>query len=219
MAHVEIKQIKKSFATTDVLRGVNLTLNAGSQTALLGASGSGKSTLLYLLGGLDRPTQGEIIVDGMDLNQLDDDALADYRNKKIGFIFQFHFLLPSMKCLENILLPAQIGAINKKMVQSHIMELARFLEVEHCLDKFPYQISGGEQQRINIIRALSLKPALLLCDEPTGNLDSFNSKKVVELLKKISFEQGVTLLVVTHDHNVASQLKDKITIEDGRIIS
>jgi ABC-type lipoprotein export system ATPase subunit len=149
---------------------------------------------------------------------MDDEELAQFRNQYVGFVFQFHFLLPSMTCRDNILLPARIGGRDTAPVEKDIVELANYLGVTHCLSKFPFEISGGEQQRINIIRALSLRPKILLCDEPTGNLDSKNSEKVASLLKSLAAEFGATLLVVTHDDKVASFFPRKIVIEDGQII-
>lgn len=204
---------------THVLNGVNLQIDEGEQCAIVGASGSGKSTLLYLLGGLDQPDSGNIFVDSKNLAKMDDLFLADYRNNFVGFVFQFHFLLPSMKCLENILLPCEIGGHKKAEAKKRVLALAKQLGVDHCLKKYPYQISGGEQQRINVVRALSLNPRLILCDEPTGNLDSHNSQNVIDILKNLSKERGSTLLVVTHDQKIAAQFQRKITIEDGQIIS
>lgn len=219
MSFLKVKDVYKDFGKTHVLRGVNLLVEKGEQVALVGPSGSGKSTLLYLLGGLDRPSRGVIEVEGVELQSYSDAELSRYRNSEVGFIFQFHFLLPSMNSLDNILLPCKIGKKNLKETRSQALKLADALGVTHCLKKFPFELSGGEQQRVNIIRALSLKPKLLLCDEPTGNLDSVNSKKVMELLCELSKHFGITLIVVTHDLNIAQSLARKITIEDGRIIS
>jgi ABC-type lipoprotein export system ATPase subunit len=159
-----------------------------------------------------------VIIDQRNLTSLNDEELAQFRNSYVGFVFQFHFLLPSMTCRDNILLPARIGGRNVATVQKETHELAKFLGVDHCLEKYPYEVSGGEQQRINIIRALSLRPKILLCDEPTGNLDSKNSEKVTTLLKNLSADFGATLIVVTHDDKVASFFPRKIVIEDGQII-
>ena len=219
MSFVEFKNVKKSFGENQVLRGINLTINEKDLVVIKGASGSGKSTLLYLLGGLDQPTQGEVISFGKKLSQMSDDELAQYRNRFIGFVFQFHFLLPSMTCADNIWLPAKLAKVDINEYQAHVDKLVNYLEVQHCLGKYPYQLSGGEQQRINLIRALSLKPKLLLCDEPTGNLDSKNSLKVATLLRDLSREFGATMLLVTHDDKIASLFPTKITIEDGQIIS
>lgn len=217
MAMLEIRNLSKSYGELNVLRGIDLDVERGEQLVIKGASGSGKSTLLYLIGGLDQADDGEISLDGESLKSLGDDELAMYRNSYVGFVFQFHFLLPSMNSLNNILLPAQIGQKDTTQMKSRVFGLAEKLEVQHCLDKFPYQLSGGEQQRINIIRALSLKPKLLLCDEPTGNLDSKNSHKVVNLLKEASEEVGATLMIVTHDSNVAEQFPRHLSMTDGQL--
>lgn len=218
MSFIVLSNVEKSFGKTKVLRGLNLNIESKELVAIRGASGSGKSTLLYLLGGLDHPTSGKVLVEGKNLTTMDDEELALFRNQYVGFVFQFHFLLPSMTCRDNILLPARIGGHDTKRVEKDIDELAQTLGVTHCLTKFPFEISGGEQQRINIIRALSLRPKILLCDEPTGNLDSKNSEKVASLLKSLAAEFGATLLVVTHDDKVASFFPRKIVIEDGQII-
>lgn len=215
---IEVKNVEKTFGTTPVLRGLSFSLARAQQCAIQGASGSGKSTLLYLMGGLDRPTSGDVLVNGKSLLNLNDEQLANYRNTSVGFVFQFHFLLPSMNCIDNILLPAKIGGVNNKEIKERVMLFAKRLGVEKCLKKYPFEISGGEQQRINIIRALSMSPKLLLCDEPTGNLDSKNSAIVNELLIELSSSLGATLVVVTHDERVASSFEKKIKIEDGQII-
>lgn len=218
MSLIVLEQVEKSFGKTNVLRGLNFTIRDRDLVAIRGASGSGKSTLLYLLGGLDKPSSGKVIIDGRNLSNMNDEELAHFRNRNVGFVFQFHFLLPSMTCRDNILLPARIGDHEMARVEKDTIKLAEILGVTHCLDKYPYEISGGEQQRINIIRALSLRPKILLCDEPTGNLDSKNSEKVATLLKNLAAEFGATLLVVTHDDKVASFFPRKIVIEDGQII-
>ena len=218
MSFIQLQNIEKTFGPTKVLRGINVDIEERELVAIRGASGSGKSTLLYLLGALDRPTSGVLKIAGKNLSQLSDEELAKFRNSSVGFVFQFHFLLPSMTCKDNILLPARIGEKDVKAVEKQIRVIAETLGVTHCLDKYPFEISGGEQQRINIIRALSLKPKILLCDEPTGNLDSKNTEKVATLLKNLAAEYGATLLVVTHDDKVASFFPRKIVIEDGQII-
>ena len=212
---VQVHGLEKSFARTQVLRGVNLTVNQGEHCVISGASGSGKSTLLHLLGGLDRANAGSIEVCGLQLSQLGDEDLAKYRNRLIGFVFQFHYLLPSMNALENILLPARIGNLLNKELKQRVQRMAELLDVGPFLKKYPYQLSGGEQQRINIIRALSMGPELLLCDEPTGNLDSVNSQKVMDLLKSMAETFKATLLVVTHDKNIALQFQRQLNMADG----
>ena len=219
MVLVEIQNIVKSFGKFKALNDVSLTLDKAQSYAIKGPSGSGKSTLLYLLGGLDRATSGQIHVEGEELFKMNDANLSLYRNSYVGFVFQFHFLLPILNCLDNILLPAKIGNADLIKTKKNIMQLADYLKVEHCLKKYPPELSGGEQQRINIIRALSLRPKLLLCDEPTGNLDSENSLLVTKLLKTLATELESTLIVVTHDNKVSNQFESLITMQDGQIIS
>ncbi|MDO9183070.1 MAG: ABC transporter ATP-binding protein [Bacteriovorax sp.] len=219
---IKILNVKKFYKLSRALNGVTLTMNEGEEYLIRGASGSGKSTLLYLLGGLDRPTEGEVIVNQKNLVELSDEELAVYRNRYIGFVFQFHFLLPSMNCLNNLLLPARLAGFSKEEtenVTTRVLGLASTLSVTHCLEKFPFELSGGEQQRINIIRALSLKPKLLLCDEPTGNLDSENSKKVIQLLRTLAKEFHSTLVVVTHDPIIAESFHNQFLLKDGILVS
>jgi lipoprotein-releasing system ATP-binding protein len=214
---IQLKNINKYYGTTHILKNINLELESSKQLVIRGPSGSGKSTLLYLMGGLDRPTEGRVIIEGNNLNEFNDKKLAYYRNQTVGFIFQFHFLLNSMNCLDNILLPSKIGHISNKLVMDRVVDWGRELGVLDCFKKLPHQLSGGEQQRINIIRALSLHPKILLCDEPTGNLDSVNSQKVTEILKELSQNLKTTLIIVTHDKRVASHFENEIVIEDGII--
>lgn len=214
---IVINNLKKSYGNTEVLKGLSLKVSPGSQVVIKGSSGSGKSTLLYLLGGLDRADAGQIIVDDFSVGELKDEQLAKYRNSYIGFVFQFHFLLPSMTCLDNILLSARLGAKAISSIKPRVKHLAERLGVSHCLKKYPFQLSGGEQQRVNLIRALSLKPRLLLCDEPTGNLDTANSQIVTQLIKELSHEYEATTIIVTHDDSVASQFSSIINMKDGMI--
>jgi lipoprotein-releasing system ATP-binding protein len=218
MSFIRLEKVEKNFGKTKVLRGISFHIQDRELVAIRGASGSGKSTLLYLLGGLDTPTSGTVIIDNQNLSAKSDEELAQFRNASVGFVFQFHFLLPSMTCRDNILLPGRIGGRDLAETEKNTKKLADILGVTHCLEKYPFEISGGEQQRINIIRALSLRPKILLCDEPTGNLDSKNTEKVASLLKNLAQEYGATLLVVTHDDRVASFFPRKIVIEDGQII-
>ena len=216
---IKIENVTKHYAKSKALNGVTLNLQANEEYLIRGSSGSGKSTLLYLLGGLERPTSGEVIVNQKRLSDLSDDELALYRNRYVGFVFQFHFLLSSMNCLDNILLPSRLGDLYSKEVEERCLQLASTLQVEHCLEKLPYELSGGEQQRINIIRALSLKPKLLLCDEPTGNLDSENSQKVIQLLRTLAREFHSTLVVVTHDPVISQSFKNQLLMKDGQLIA
>jgi lipoprotein-releasing system ATP-binding protein len=215
---IEVDNLKKSYGQTEVLRGLNFSLEKSQELAIIGQSGSGKSTLLYIMGALETTGSGTIKIDGEDLTKLNDEELANFRNNKIGFVFQFHFLLPSMNCLDNTLLPAKIGGHKLKLIKERVIKFSKILKVEHCLKRFPFELSGGEQQRINIIRAISLNPSLLLCDEPTGNLDSENSKIVLDLLRGVADEIDSTLVMVTHDSNISDSFERKITIVDGQII-
>ncbi|MBY0413340.1 MAG: ABC transporter ATP-binding protein [Bdellovibrionales bacterium] len=216
---IKIENVKKSYTKSHALRGVSVTMNEGEEYLIRGASGSGKSTLLYMLGGLERPSEGKVIVNQKNLSELSDEELALYRNRYVGFVFQFHFLLSSMNCLDNILLPARLGGVFSDEVVSRARSLAKLLSVEHCLEKYPYELSGGEQQRVNIIRALSLKPKLLLCDEPTGNLDSENSQKVIQLLRTLAREFHSTLVVVTHDPQIAQSFSSQLVMKDGLLLT
>lgn len=218
MSLIQVNGLTKNFANVDVLKGIDLSFEEGEHYVIRGASGSGKSTLLYLLGGLDRPTSGSVEFQGVDLARFDDDKLAKFRNQNVGFVFQFHFLLPNLNCLDNILLPSRIGGRKENKIKENSLKLAEYLGVSHCLSKFPFELSGGEQQRINIIRALSLGPKLLLCDEPTGNLDSENSRKVTALLKALAKEFNSTMIVVTHDDTVASQFHNVLHMKDGLLL-
>ncbi len=218
MANLQLSKVEKAYGPTRVLSGIDLVIERGERVAIRGASGSGKSTLLYLIGGLERPDRGQVRCEGVDLASLDDEALAEYRNSSVGFVFQFHFLLPSLSARGNVLLPAQIGGADLSKIRQRCEALAQRLGVAHLLDKYPHELSGGEQQRVNILRALSLSPGLLLCDEPTGNLDSKNSLNVMGLLRELAQETRATLLVVTHDDKMADQFERKIVIEDGQII-
>lgn len=219
MKKIILDHIYKDFQETRVLKGINASFEFGQRYVIQGASGSGKSTLLYLIGGLDRPSSGHVIVGEKKISEMNDEQLAHYRNTEVGFVFQFHFLLPSMNSMDNILLPCRIAGRKVKDIKDRVSFFAEKLAVSHCLDKFPYELSGGEQQRVNIIRALSLHPKLLLCDEPTGNLDSKNTEKVVELLHEMAIQMGSTLIVVTHDEKVSQTFKKKFVIEDGCFIS
>lgn len=219
---IEIKNVTRTFGDYRALNDLSLNLYQAHEYVIQGASGSGKSTLLYLLGGLDRADKGSIFVDKNNIFELSEEALALYRNQFVGFVFQFHFLLPSMDCMDNILLPAKLSGMEVgelAEVKNRVLKLSEYLGVTRLLDKFPYQLSGGEQQRINIIRALSLRPKLLLCDEPTGNLDSQNSKKVIQLIRDLASEFGATLVLVTHDNEVANEFPHRFIMRDGKLVA
>ncbi|MGI1659795.1 MAG: ABC transporter ATP-binding protein [Desulfitobacterium sp.] len=203
-----------------VLHGIDLEIEQGDFITMIGASGSGKSTLLNILGALDRPTQGEVIVEGTDLSKLSDDELAYFRNKTMGFIFQSHFLLPQFSILENVLIPYQIytGRVTTE-IRNRALDLLDQVGLSHRINSRANAISGGEQQRGAIARALINKPRVILADEPTGNLDSTNTEKVFQLLKDINQESKTTFIMVTHDSNLASQSNRLVEMKDGRILT
>ena len=201
------------------LDGVDLHLEKGEFAALVGASGSGKSTLLNLIGTLDRPTSGVITLDGVDLSGLSDDALTRVRRDKIGFIFQFFNLLPSLTCLENVALPLHLRGWSRRDARSRATELLHLTGLGHRLDHLPDELSGGERQRTAIARALSVYPPILLADEPTGNLDSATGAEILALIRGLHERLGTTILMVTHDRAVAESCPRRITLKDGRIVA
>lgn len=217
MSLLKLENIHKSYQDHHVLQGVNLKIAAGEQLALVGPSGSGKSTLLHIIGALDHCDQGEVVFAGQNYAKMRRSQLAKLRNQKIGFIFQSHYLLPAMTCRENIYLPTRIRGKGLSEVKKRVSSLAERLGVAQLLDRYPQKISGGEQQRVNILRAISGRPQILLCDEPTGNLDVKNSQKVLELLFELSREEGIALLFVTHDQQMSKQFAKKISIIDGKV--
>lgn len=199
------------------VNNVNLEIEEGEFVAIVGASGGGKSTLLHMLGGLDIPTSGKVLINGKDIYKMSDEERSIFRRRSIGFIFQFFNLLPILTAKENIELAASLdGAeVDSKMVE----ELVRVLGLKERLNHFPNQLSGGEQQRVSIGRALAYKPEIILADEPTGNLDKKNSEIIIDLLKLFAKKYGITVVMITHDLNIASAADRIIKIEDGKIVS
>lgn len=221
MVILETRDLKKQYGTGETavhaLAGVNLSVENGEFVAVVGTSGSGKSTLLHMLGGLDRATSGKVYVDGKDIFALKDEELTIFRRRKIGFVFQSFNLVPVMSVYENIVLPLQLDG--KTVDNAFIGEIAEALGLKEKLNVLPNQLSGGQQQRVAIARALAAKPAILLADEPTGNLDSRTSQDVMGLLKTISTKFAQTIMMITHNEEIA-QLADRIIrIEDGRIVT
>ncbi|MFU0800553.1 MAG: ABC transporter ATP-binding protein [Xylanivirga thermophila] len=200
----------------DALKNVNISIDEGEFVAIVGASGSGKSTLLHLLGGVDRPTSGKVIVDGMDIYNLNEKQLAIFRRRKVGFIFQFYNLIPVLTAEENILLPLLLD--NKRVDRKYLNELMDILGLKNRKNHLPSELSGGQQQRVSIGRALAYNPSIILADEPTGNLDSKNSREIIDLLKISVQRYHQTLIIITHDLDIASQADRIITIEDGMIV-
>ncbi|HEX7030521.1 MAG TPA: lipoprotein-releasing ABC transporter ATP-binding protein LolD [Gammaproteobacteria bacterium] len=201
----------------EVLKGVSFELHKGECAAIVGASGSGKSTLLHMLGGLDRPTGGEVTVAGRNMTTLSDARRGELRNEAVGFVYQFHHLLPEFTALENVAMPLLVRRANVREAASRARELLHAVGLEHRLEHKPGQLSGGERQRAAVARAMITQPAVILADEPTGNLDSKNGGQVFELLLKLNREHGTALLVVTHDHELAARMDRTWTLEDGRL--
>ena len=199
------------------LRGINLTVEKGEFTAIVGTSGSGKSTLLHMLGGLDRPTTGKVMVDGKDIFSLSEEQLTIFRRRKIGFVFQAYNLVPVLSVYENIVLPLQLDG--RKVDRDYVHEIIATLGLSEKLTSLPNQLSGGQQQRVAIARALAAKPAIILADEPTGNLDSKTSQDVLGLIKVTSQKYAQTTVMITHNEEIAQMADRIVRIEDGRIVS
>jgi lipoprotein-releasing system ATP-binding protein len=218
---LEIKNLTKHFTLNfhhiEVLRGINLTVHEGEFLSIMGASGVGKSTLLHLLGALDLPTSGEIFFEGKDITRLGESALAEFRNKKVGFVFQFHHLLPEFTAMENAAMPAIIQGISKKESLRLAKEMLEEVGLGKRLEHKPGELSGGEQQRVAVARALLLRPALVLADEPTGNLDSRTSMEVFHLLQKLNKERKVTFILVTHNEKIGAGGDRLFEMIDGSI--
>jgi lipoprotein-releasing system ATP-binding protein len=201
----------------EVLKGINLSVKKGEMVGVVGASGAGKSTLLHILGTLDRPSEGKIYFEGVDLFSLTDKQLASFRNKRIGFIFQFHHLLPEFSALENVMLPAFIAGADKTDTGDKAKELLDEMGLKDRLKHKPGELSGGEQQRVALARALINGPDLVLADEPTGNLDSKTSNSMHELLNRINEERNQTFVIVTHNSNLAKRMERVVHLIDGRV--
>jgi lipoprotein-releasing system ATP-binding protein len=202
-----------------VLHGIDLAVHQGEFVALTGASGSGKSTLLYLMGALDRPSAGRILIDGVDIGALDDDGRARLRNEKIGFVFQFHFLLPEFSLLENVTLPMLRRGLSEREARARALGTLDRLNLGSLSHRLPNELSGGQQQRVSIARAVAGGPAIVLADEPTGNLDSHNGALVMELFEQLNREDGVTLVMVTHNPAFAERASRRVFLKDGRVVS
>ncbi len=198
---------------------VSLAVEPGTFTAIIGPSGCGKSSLLYLLGLIDRPTSGNVLLNGGEVSELDGDARAQLRLEHFGFVFQFHFLLPEFSALENVILPIRrLGRLDRAAAEQRALDLLKSMSLEEKATRTPDRLSGGERQRVAIARALANDPVLVLGDEPTGNLDSQNSARVVELFKALAHEQGRAVVCVTHDLEVAGQADVRVSMLDGRIV-
>ncbi len=214
---VDAVGLHKAYGTVEVLRGADLSIDAGQTVAVMGASGSGKSTLLHLMGALDRPTSGSVRFRNTDLSGLDAEGMAGFRNRNIGFVFQFHHLLPEFTALENVMIPGLIGGTDLTRLRRNAHDLLDRLQLGHRLDHRPAKLSGGEQQRVAIARALVNDPELLLADEPTGNLDRPNAEAVMRLLLELRQERNLAMVVVTHDAEIASACQLTYELREGRI--
>jgi lipoprotein-releasing system ATP-binding protein len=219
---LQVHDLRHSFLEGDervnALRGVSFQAIAGELTSIVGPSGCGKSTLLYLLGLLDQPDSGEILIDGKEMSKSNEEQRTMLRNQSIGFVFQFHFLIKELTAVENVSLPAQKKGLSKKIAIERASDVLCKLGLESKRERFANKLSGGEQQRVAIARALVNSPALLLADEPTGNLDSANSENVFELLQNLAREQNIAILMVTHNEEIANRCDKIISIRDGLII-
>ena len=211
--------ISKSYGNLAILKSLDIQINASEIIAIVGASGAGKSTLLHLLGTLDKPDTGNIIFNNHDLSKLNDTALSEFRNKNMGFIFQFHHLLPEFTALENVCIPAYIAKENKSTAEARGLALLKQLGLEARAQHKPSELSGGEQQRVAIARALINNPSVIFADEPTGNLDSTNAKEINELFLKLRNEMGIAIVIVTHNAELASIADRKLTMKDGSLLA
>ena len=221
MSILQTKDLKKYYGSGDTqvkaLDGVDLSVEQGEFVTIVGTSGSGKSTLLHMLGGLDRPTSGSVTVDGKDIFSLKDEGLTIFRRRKIGFVFQAYNLVPVLSVWENIVLPIQLDG--RKVDREYVREVISILGLEKKLKSLPNQLSGGQQQRVAIARAMATKPAILLADEPTGNLDSKTSQDVLSLMKVTGQKFAQTMVMITHNEEIAQMAHRIVRIEDGRIVT
>lgn len=217
---LSIQQVSKSFGVppTKVLKEISLDVHRGEFVSLVGRSGSGKSTLMYIVSSLDRPSEGSVLLNGKDVAKMKQEELHDFRNQKIGFVFQFHYLLPELTALENVLMPARKFGLQESR-RSYALELLKEFSLAGKEERYPSQLSGGEQQRVAIARALVMEPEFLFADEPTGNLDSENGNTVIKLLQRINREKQTTIVMVTHDPEFARQASRVVQLADGKVIA
>ncbi len=214
---VEACGLTKKFGDLEVLKGIDLAIGAGEVVSITGASGAGKTTLLQIIGTLDKPTSGSVIIDGTDVSRLAEKQLANFRNQKIGFVFQFHQLLPEFTAMENVMMPALIGGKSRHEAEAKAAELLDFLNLSHRAAHKPNEMSGGEKQRAAIARALVNNPAVVFADEPSGNLDSHNADELQSLFFSLRERYGQTFVIVTHDMRLAQTCDRMITMKDGKL--
>ena len=212
------KDIWKQYGPVSVLKGVSLEVNRGELVSIVGPSGAGKSTLLYIVSSLEKADKGQVFFEGQDITTISDTALAHYRNQKIGFVFQFHHLLPEFTAIENISIPGWIAKMPSKQIHQKAMELLDFMGLADKVDKKPHSLSGGEQQRVAVARALLNSPALIFADEPTGNLDSENANALHELFIRLKNEMNQSFLMVTHNESLAAMSNRSLTMKDGKFL-
>lgn len=216
---IEVKSLYKSYDSLTVLKDINITINKSEIVSIVGASGAGKTTLLQIIGTLDKADKGEVWINNKNINQLKDNSLSAFRNKEIGFVFQFHHLLPEFTALENVCIPAYIAKETKKNARIKAEELLEILNLKDRINHKPSELSGGEQQRVAVARALINHPSILLADEPSGNLDSNNAKELHNLFFKLRELYNQTIIIVTHNEELAEMSDRKIIMKDGSIIN
>ena len=216
---LRVSKIEKSYGASKVLRGIDFRMEEGERVAIMGPSGSGKSTLLNCIGGIDRPDKGKILFEDQSLTSLSEEELCELRRNKISTIFQFFHLLPTLTARENIEFPMLLNSVSARERNQKVDELLNAVKIQHRACAFPHELSGGEKQRVAIARSLSMRPKLILADEPTGNLDSKNTDSVLELIEKLSKQHGIAMLLVTHNEEVTRICDQTITMNDGLILS
>lgn len=214
---IELKNIHKSFQSTSVLKGIDLTIGEKEVVSIVGASGAGKTTLLHIIGTLDSPTEGQVLIDGVDVTRLSESKLAKLRGEKIGFVFQFHQLLPEFTALENVMIPALILGKSTKQAKERATELLGMMGLEHRMTHKPNELSGGEKQRVAVARALVNNPVVVLADEPSGSLDTQNKEELHRLFFELRDKLGQTFVIVTHDEALAAQTDRCIRLVDGQV--
>ena len=216
---ITISNIKKNFGSLEVLKGISLIINKGEVVSIVGPSGAGKTTLLQIIGTLDRPDDGSVVIDGQDITGLSRGKLADFRNRNIGFVFQFHQLLPEFSAVENVMIPALIAGKSRRQAKEKALSLLEMLGLSERVDHKPAQLSGGEKQRVAVARALVNDPAVVLADEPSGSLDSKNKSELHQLFFELRDRLGQTFVIVTHDESLAELTDRTIYMRDGMIVS
>jgi lipoprotein-releasing system ATP-binding protein len=215
---IEVRNIKKSFGNLEVLKGIDLDIERGKVVSIVGASGAGKTTLLQIMGTLDKPDSGSVIIDGVDVMKLNDAKRSAFRNKHMGFVFQFHQLLPEFTALENVMMPALIGGTSKREARKRAEELLAFMGLSDRASHKPNELSGGEKQRVAVARALVNKPDVVFADEPSGSLDTQNKQELHRLFFDLRDQMGQTFVIVTHDEQLADLADQKISMKDGQIM-